>query len=276
MYLSLNQVSTSFNRLASTKSSGKTHLERSSAIMYFLALDAACKKKGVDVLDLHPNRTEGKDNRKLIELEFAKIALLSRNSELLYQVTELGRVRRNGNDPEKRISSNFLTVPLKKASEQSTSFYYPKRPAPLIGLGQSATGLKWGIAVYDDWHVNLPKLFTEMQSHTPFTDLAIFICRNAKLAEGDNYVDVLNKAIESRFTKSLSRFWSDRIYREKVLAKHISSPFDTTLIQFTGHNSIEGLKIVLSTKDEMKDYISYLESLLRKNKIEIKYTGKLK
>ncbi|HYC79862.1 MAG TPA: hypothetical protein VEC17_02455, partial [Candidatus Binatia bacterium] len=81
--------------------------------MYFCALDAVCKKKGVDALDLNPNRTEGKDNRKLIELEFAKIALLSRNNDVLFQVTELGKIQRNGNEPEKRISSNFLTVPLK-------------------------------------------------------------------------------------------------------------------------------------------------------------------
>src|SRR5579863_2784899 len=112
MYLSSEQVSVSFKRLSSRKQEGKTHLERTSAFMYFIAFDAVCKSKGKGPIDFDPDKNEGKSNRKLIELEFTKLVLLNKVQGKITQVSELGKIDHTGKDPEKRISSNFLTVPL--------------------------------------------------------------------------------------------------------------------------------------------------------------------
>lgn len=63
-YLSNQLVEASFQRL-SPKSSGKAPLERTSALAYFLAFDAASKRLGKRPLDLNPNKMEGKDMRDM-------------------------------------------------------------------------------------------------------------------------------------------------------------------------------------------------------------------
>lgn len=69
-------------------------------------------------LDLNPDSLEGKDNRKQVEVEYTKTDLLEKTRDDFKQVTELGKIDVGGTTPEKRISSNFFTVPLKKASGQ--------------------------------------------------------------------------------------------------------------------------------------------------------------
>jgi hypothetical protein len=273
MYLSSDQVSISFKRLSSRKQEGKTHLERTSVIMYFLAFDAACKAKGNSPLDFDPERNEGKVNRKLIELEFTKLVLLNRVQGKVIQVSELGKIDRIGKDPEKRISSNFLTVPLKTASEHAAPFFYPKRPAtPLMGLGESATGLKWGIDYYNEWHNNLPKLLSDIKQSSPFTDLAVFIFRDTFLEDDNNdYVTVLSEALKNRFTEGLCRFWSERIEKEKMFVRHMQAPFSNVHEPF-GRNgdTKEGAHHESFNKVELVNHINYLESLLFDHQIQFK------
>jgi hypothetical protein len=277
MFFSSEQTSASFKRLSSRKDKGKTHLERTSALMYFLALDAACKSSGSTRLDLDPEKVDGKNNRKAIELEFTKLVLLDRSPGRIMQVSELGKIDSSAKEPEKRISSNFLTVPLKKASEQSDPYFYPKRPAtPLIGLGQPATGLKWGLGYSTDWQANLPKLLSEIKESTPFTDLAIFVFRDAEFPDDKtDYLQALSCAISDRYTAQMSAFWIDRIEKEKVLARHISKPFSQKHQAFaklskkasTAH--LDGVK-----KEDLITYVIYLESVLAANNLEYNHLTK--
>ncbi len=273
MYFSSDQVHTSFKRLASRKHKGKTHLERTSCLMYFFAFDAVSKKTNLSLLDLNPDKTEGKNNRKAIELEFTKLVLLQRSPQKIIQVTELGKIDRTGKHPEKRISSNFLTVPLKKATEQSEPYFYPKRPpTPMIKLGTAATGLKWGIELHQDWPDSLPKLLSEIKNPTPFTDLAIFVMRDTRLNdEAKDYIDALSTALNERFNPQLSKFWIQRIEKEKVMAhRHIlTTPFSATHQAFTksapdySDNRFESL-----SRDDLVNYIVHLEGTLETNQIK--------
>src|SRR5690606_35170148 len=175
--------------------------------MYFLAFDAVCKKVDNTLLDLNPDKPNGKNNRKAIELEFTKLVLLDRSHGQIRQVSELGKVDCKSKDPEKRISSNFLTVPLKRASGQAGNFYYPQRPStPLFKMGPAATGLKWGLKYYEDWMDNLPKLLSEIKDSTPFTDLAIFVFRDASIDApvSSSLIDVLRPLITARFSEPLA------------------------------------------------------------------------
>jgi hypothetical protein len=271
MYINSDQVAISFKRLSSRKESGKTHLERTSVLMYFLAFDAVCKSSGYNRLDLNPEKTDGKSNRKAIELEFTKLVLLERSRKSIVQVSELGKVDCNAKDPEKRISSNFLTVPLKKASEQTDPYFYPKRPAaPLMGLGHPATGLKWGLGYSKDWEVNLPKLFSDIKDSTPFTDLAIFVFRDTWFPDNtSDYIQALSLCIIERFTSELAKFWVDRIEKEKVLVRHISSPFSIVHQPFAKPSKTTSSRDLGSIKKEyLIDHIVYLENVLTVNNID--------
>lgn len=280
VYLSSHQVSVSFKRLSSRKTNGKTHLERTSVLMYFLAFDAVCKKTELSMLDLDPDKLEGKSNRKAIELEFTKLVLLDRAYGKIRQVSELGKIDCDSKDPEKRISSNFLTVPLKKASDHNEKFIYPKRPsAPLFKMGASATGLKWGLEYHEDWMNSFPKLLSEIKDSTPFTDLAIFIMRDSVI-EGNNSVnliDSLKQLISKRFSIRVSKFWIERIEKEKVLAKHTSNPYTTTHEPFAKkakENSTN--RFEKCDKKDLVEYITYLEDVLEANDIDFEYNQKIK
>ena len=275
MYFSEEQISLSFKRLASRKQADgnktKTHLERTSVLMCFLAFDARCKSLRTNRLDMNPDRPEGKANRDGIALEFSKLVLLDNSPQKLLQVLELGKVSGGGKNPADRLSSNFLTVPLKKATEQQGDFFYPKRPpsSPMIKLGLTATGLKWGMEYHSDWPTSFPKLLSEIKESTPFTDLAIFIMRDTSL-NGKDYIEALSESLYARFSEKLATFWNEKIKKEKMLAKHILiNPFSSThqafakSTQFTSINCFDGI-----TRDKLLEHVLHLESLLKVNQIE--------
>jgi hypothetical protein len=268
-YLKAEQVNVCFSRLASRKVQGKSSMERTSALMYFFSLNAILKSINQSKVDLNPTKSDGANNRKRIELEFTRLVLLENQNNQILQVCELGKIDESAKSPEKRISSNFLTVPLKKASEQNRPFYYPQRPAaPLIKMGLTATGIKWGMEIHEDWKENLPKLFTEMVSSTIFTDLAIFLFRDFKFGENPiDYIQELSLALKSRFTIDLAEFWVEKIRKEKVLVKHIINPFAPTHeSMLLGRHDFKSSNNKEDTKS-LKERIEYLEKLLNKNQI---------
>lgn len=277
MYLNPKLVERAFRRLMPSDSTGKSPLERTSALMYFLAFVATVKKLGNCTLDLNPDTTDGKNTRSAMGVEFAKLVLLKVSSDRrIRQVFTLGQVNIGDKTPEKRISSNFYTVPLKKASESAKTSDYPHRPAPLLKMGQVATGLKWGINYHSAWRDNLQKFFTEIKSNTPFTDLAIFVFRNECFPDGyDNIRDALSYSMQERFGADVATFWSSRMCTEKIFFKHGNDPFcdcyheSLTESEFSavgGACDREALQAL--DKTALIDRVTYLEDLLAANDIE--------
>lgn len=282
-YLNQKLVDFSFKRLAPKTNVGKKPLERTSALMYFLAFDAVAKKLDCCPLDLNPKASDGKNNREAVELEFVKLVMLKNTDDMqVRQVSVLGKIEKGGTAPEKRISSNFLTVPLKKASESAKAYNYPSRPASLLKMGASATGLKWGADYHDDWRTNLPRFLSEVKSNTPFTDLAIFVFRDAKVsADSQNVRDALADLIKNRFSEDFAAFWTKRIDAEKVFFKHGDDPFrpthqeslsETTVISEASASDAESLKSL--DKQTLVDRIVYLEGLLDAQEIEYQSINK--
>jgi len=272
-YLNPEFVSRSFKRLSSRKRTGKTHLERTSALMYFLAIDATCKHFNVNSLDLNPNSLEGKNNRKQVELEFTKLVLVEKSQDSLKQVIELGKIDIGGTNPEKRISSNFFTVPLKKASGQKEPYYYPRRPsAPLLKMGPTATDKKWGIKYHEDWSSNFPVLLSEIKDPTPTLDLAIFVCRDCGF--DDKAIEIfsdISEQIRKRFTKEMADYWISKIDKEKIMARHIEEPFVSQYASFASLNKGDLTSLTRyeqMKKSELIDRILSLEKILDENKIE--------
>lgn len=270
-FLNPELVCLSFQRLSSRNSNGKSHLERTSALMYFLSISAAFKHFTTDCLDLNPESFEGKNNRKQIELEFTRLVLLEKSSNGQKQVTELGKIAVGGTIPEKRISSNFFTVPLKKASSQKEPYNYPRRPAPLITMGHTATGIKWGVECHEDWSSNLPFFLTETKGSTPMLDLSIFVCRDCSFDdESTDVISAIKDQIEKRFPQKLADYWISRIEKEKLLARHIEAPFVEQYSYFANicMNGLPPKDYTEMKKAELIQRIKNLEVILFHNGIK--------
>lgn len=272
-YLNPDLVCRSFKRLSSRNQTGKTHLERTSGLMYFLAFDAACKQVGQNCLDLNPDSLEGKNNRKEVELQYSKLVLVDNSRESLKQVAELGEIHIGGTAPEKRISSNFFTVPLKKASSQSESYHYPRRPpAPLFKMGLVATGKKWGVDYHDDWTTNFPTFLSEIKESTPTLDLAVFVCRDCSIDNKFNdLIAAVSDQLSRRFTKKMADFWTAKIEKERILARHIDAPFIEYHSAFVNNwinDTAEIRGYEKMKKGELIERIHFLEALLTENEID--------
>jgi len=258
----------SFEKLSSRDMVGKTHMERTSALMYFLSVDAALKHFDATMLDLNPDNLNGINSRKQVELEFTKLVLVGNSASGLGQVTELGKIEWGGNPPEKRISSNFFTVPVKKASNQTAPFYYPSRPtnSALFKMGQAATGKQWGICFHDDWKSNFLRILASVKSSTPSLDFAVFVCRDLPIDIEDlDIFTALEKLLKKKFTKNFADYWKTRIDKEKILARNIESPFAQKYSQFTTsytqpRNPMK--KYELMNKSQLKERIYHLESMI--------------
>jgi hypothetical protein len=277
LYLNPNLVELSFNRLAPNLSAGKRPLERTSALMYFLAFDAAVNILGCCPLDLNPNSLEGRNNRQSVELEYLKLVQLkSSNDGQVRHVVVLGKIDKGGTAPEKRISSNFFTVPVKKASESAEVYNYPSRPAPLLKMGSAATQIKWGVDYHNDWKSSFPNFLGDLKGNTPFTDLAVFVSRNDIFPDNSEKVyEALTFVIRERFSEDLATFWAKRMDAEKIFFKHGCDPFRSSYSAPLAEGSLsmekpgsdkESLKKL--DKQVLVDRIVYLEGVLDAQKIE--------
>lgn len=262
-YFNPELVGKAFERLSSRNTTGKVHLERTSALMYFFAVDAACKYLGLSTLDLNPDSLDGKNCRKQVELQFSKLVLIENSANGIKQVIELGKIEEGGTSPDKRISSNFLTVPLKKASDQMEASYYPRRPnAPVLKMGLSATGKKWGVSVHDDWQSNLLHLLSTIVSPTPSLDLAIFVCRdNAHDADEVDLFSALNEQLKKKFTKNTANFWISKINKEKILSRCIEVTFSDQYFSLEALNTRKPVMIKRYEQMKKSDLIHLIRQL---------------
>ena len=273
-HLDPDLVCRAFKRLAVREKNGKSHKERTSVLMYFLAFDATCKRLGIETLDLDPAKQSGGENRKRLLIEFTNLVLLEHKTGSLKQVTELGSVEANAVLPEKRMSSNFLTVPVKKASRQQQPYEYPGRPAPLLIMGSGATAYKWGVTRHNDWNDNISLFLSGAKSSTPYLDLAIFVCRDSDFEDkATDLVTALGDRLERRFTKTLANFWIAKIKKERVLARHVDSPFVSHYSSFVSRCVTDTTKSThhyeAMDKNELVKRVALLEALLKQYGIPI-------
>lgn len=272
-YISAELVAQSFKRLSSRERGGKKHLERTSAILYLLAFDAACKHFEVTTLDFTPMTHVGQNHRRQFELEFSRLTMLDNSDGVLKQVTEFGKIDKNGIVPELKISSNFFSVPVKKASMRQDISLYPNRPkAPVLSMGQASTGQAWGITLYKEWQANFPKLLSEARTATPHIDLAIFLLRDHCLNNiNDDFFKIINNAIKIKFTNCFSNYFETKINEERIFHKLSTNPFTTSYKSFCQNYKSEDQsyeRFNNMKKDDLIKRLIYLENILIRNKLE--------
>lgn len=276
VFLAPQFIEHAFHELRSIDGEGKRHLERTSGLMYFLALCAAIHNQGLHTLDLDPDTTQGKNLRQILELEFTRLVLLNNIGDGFRQVMALGAVHEGGTSPEKRISSNFLTVPVKKASVSMQPWGYPRRPAPLISLGATLTGKHWGAALHADWKANLPKFLTDSKSRAPFTHLAVFVARSCGDFRGTRELlrEDLTDCLQKRFPGPLADFWGEKMRVERSYFSYEGEMFSKErLKQFSARatSSKQRLTALLSMnhKELAKHALALEESLAKQGRTGI-------
>lgn len=267
-YLNQKLVQESFLRLRQHKKGGKIGIERTSALMCFLAFDALLKKTGITPpVDLDPEVGTGKTNRDILTREVARLVHLKNGSER-FQMLNLGEVTRGGNPPEKRFSSNFLTTGMKKSTTSATAYDYPSRPCPLLVLGPKATGLTWGIDRHSKWKANLPIFLQGRNTKTPFHDLAIFVLRQRGIeSTATTLQEGLVDGLAEIFTPELCAFWKMQISLERVYFGQVESPFQDSVSAPFGDCSWMGDLQPGNGKNSPESRITYLEGLLRMHHI---------
>ncbi len=275
MRFSAELVKPSFVRLRQNIVEGKTGVERTSALMYFLAYDAACNDQVPISLD--PNTPAGRANRDALTREYCRLVTVRvLGPKEIWSIVDLGLVTRNGNDPAKRISSNFLTVPLKKASQRTSSVAYPNRPRPLLNLGNGLGVGGWGIASYPAWKANLPIFLSERITRWPFTDLAIFVLRDSDFTRRTSLQETIESLLSDRFSVPLSSFWVEQIGREfKYKSFKPSEPWSRSDYhkifedeEWVTSISLEDEVSVLDDRvHQLERRTSYLEGVLKKHDI---------
>ena len=275
MRFSANIIRSSFTRLRQIVVEGKSGIERTSALMYFLAQDAAF---GEDAgVSLDPYSSIGRLNRDKITAQYSKLVTLRvLGLNKVWSVADLGLITRNGTVPEKRISSNFLTVPLKKASQISTPTDYPSRPVPLLQLGSGLKAGEWGIAPHPDWKKNIPIFLSERITRWPFTDLAVFVLRDSVFDDGAQFPAALEALLHERFSESLCSYWlklidyelKNKIY--KLIDPWRDTQYHNVFDDETWVNSICGTEEAKAYADRIQHLelrLMYLEGLLKKHHI---------
>lgn len=223
-YISPETVLQSFQRLKPKENKGKTNSERTSSLFYFIAFDMLSKEKGSELLDFNYQTFEGIGNRRRLAVNFSKLSLLQKHSTLeLRQICALGEITTGGKDPEKRISSNFLTTILKKSTLEIEESSYPHRPAPLLSIGKIGDRFNWGIKRHVDWRKNIPKFLNERCGNTPFTDLSIIICRSDYFEKDEklSWKNVLSLILKNKLTTPFADFLIRKIESESIFSKHI-------------------------------------------------------
>ncbi len=272
VYISPEIVKNSFKRLAFVqKSEGdtKTGLERTSSLMYFFAFDIVSKRHKNDIVDIDTNSFDGKTSRDEFILEYTKLVVLKNSpSGKPRHVACLGEVQVGGKRPEGKIRSNFLSVPVDKASIAEKVYEYPRRPIPLLLLGPAATGKKYGMMHHPKFEQNLSKFLSEFKSRTPYTDLAIFLCRNdqIEIADGSDGMKVLFEAIKNKFTDRLSSYLIAKIESEKLFSSgkidwnnFVSESFCDILSESTFSSRKEELQSM--SKTELIELVLKLENV---------------
>jgi len=268
-YLNEKLVKETFLALRQKEKGGKWGIERTSGLMIFLAFDSLLKRLNAkSPLDLNPETGIGKHNREGLSLQFARLVTLKNSNSKPLHVINFGEISNGEPNPENRFSANFLTVPVKKSTTSTEDFEYPHRPAPLIILGQKATGVKWGIAYHKEWKQNIPLFLAGRKTNTPFHSLACFILRQSKLPTANfSFQESIITGLKETFTDEICDYWTTRIMYEKPYWNSSAPLYQDTLSNSFGDHSWAQSYGLNNEVESQIVRIEYLEGLLKMHHI---------
>ena len=125
--------------------------------------------------------------------------------------------------------------------------------------------------MHHDWKTNLPVFLQDVTGNSPFTDLAVFVCRNDKFDDDQsNWRAAISFALRRKFTEAVANYWIEKIESEKLFVRHLQNvTFFSLELQDANLCTGASRKVVLRglKKDDLINHILYLEDLLDKHSV---------
>lgn len=182
MYLTKNYLESVFHQLRKIgPDTGKTRLERVSALSRFLAIAELLQKSGSKFVDLSPSSPD----RNNFVLKVGSILGLGEISvftpDFVHRAESL----------DYRLGSNFLTTIVKRTRDAKGS--YPGRPKPLVSFENEKASL------HSDFKSNIEGFYGVEKYRDA---LAIWLAKDFDFTEGitvDQFIKTVNSYIEDRF-----------------------------------------------------------------------------
>ncbi len=183
------------------RTEGKTGMERTSILATFLSFDRLERDLSAASIDL----SDGTIARNLIKDYYHDCLTMGELHGKPYEVVDFGWIQDAGTRQlASRLSSNFLTTGLKRASELANPSDWPRRPkAPLLQLGLPLEGKRWGVAKHPDWMTNLETVFGDRICGLNTFPLIVFLLRHQELEFIDDPLLLLKNGLSTIYTPDL-------------------------------------------------------------------------
>lgn len=194
MYIDASVLEKAFVQLRALDSgkTGKSRLEKASALRLLLATIFLFKELSTESLDLS---VKSKENRKKFIAAVGRIVCIEpTTNEYTKDFFEIV-----GRDNDFAVGSNFLTTRL--ASSRSQEILYPGRPSPLLRLNKET------VTLHEQYIQNLEN---DYGLSSIKTGLCLWLLRdysfptdNSNISAGD-FVSLINTALNEKFTKNFA------------------------------------------------------------------------
>jgi hypothetical protein len=240
---------------------GKTNLERLNSLSYWMAIDRVLRIQNESQLDLNPRSLEGEVNRNLLRIEFASISELCRHAGASVVWKIPGVSAEVVVDAAKRISSNFLTTPVKRASASGPS-KWPRRPQgkALVELGLGADC--WTLASSENAVCNIPAYLSHCRGkRVALVHYLMTVFSQAEFLAGETLRGFLCRCVIEHHTESVGD------YVCSVLNKQLKASIDDFQFGLVDSRPDFFQAIKNDKRPGGDDYVAYLEALLRSNNI---------
>lgn len=185
----------SLNNNSSEKT--KTNLERTSSLIYFLAVDKLQKSIEQSIVEIRNPKVKKEFLNYVTDL-----TVLESSDDIEYQVTDLGEIRKDTNKMAIKANKNFLSTQVSRAAEIKSSAPYPKRPPfPLLNLGVGKSGE--GVTKHDNWKKNFFEYINFRECRNDTFPLIVFLLRNTPLQDDNDTEIIIREGLERQFTDEL-------------------------------------------------------------------------
>lgn len=201
MYISPQKLDFYYSQLWDAQE-GKTNLERTSILSYFLAHDMLCKTYTTDIVDLNSNTS----TRDFFVNNVSYILSLDEDKESgeEYQASQLGLIVKDRSQIKTKVGKNFLSTQLIRAAQSKNVSTYPTRPkdSGMLELGHEINGNYYGVKKSPDWKRNFIKFLDFRQCKSDTFPLICFLLRNHKfdLSGKFSISNELENALHTLFT----------------------------------------------------------------------------
>lgn len=204
MYFSAHIFSKYYKLLGTQQQEGKTNLERTSILLYFLAIDRIQKENDIDVIDVNKDSVL---RRKFMD-SVTEISVFYTKDEKEYQANYLGEVNHDNNKMAVKAGKNFLSTQVNHAEKVNDPVDYPTRPkdSAILKLGYDTNNGKTGIKKHYNWKEHIMTFINFRFCGDDTFPLIVFLLRDVDFDIEKNFEENVTEEIYKEYTEELADF----------------------------------------------------------------------